>query len=151
MWTARSMQRSTFFFLKNHISAPGDGNSPIFPPVEVYSLYFHVIIDLGHIWGQNKKMCFFWLSTAKITKNSTISTDHLEQNIISQNFQLLFCAWWLFKLYKVYQPWPTSSPLHLFHLLLLLRVTTLLIPNNSAAGKGRPLLRYSCPMWRKTN
>ena len=29
-WTARSMERSIFFFLKSHISAPGAQNSPIF-------------------------------------------------------------------------------------------------------------------------
>ena len=54
-------------FLKSHIWAPGDQNSLIFfPPVDVYPIYLHVIIDFGHIWGpfmvKFEKM-LFWLST----------------------------------------------------------------------------------------
>jgi len=59
--TARSMERSIFFFLKSHISAPGAQNSPIFFPSVIYPLYLHVIIDFGHIWGpfmaEIEKMC----------------------------------------------------------------------------------------------
>ena len=60
-WTARSMERSIFFFLKSHISAPGAQNSPIFFPSVIYPLYLHVIIDFSHIWGpfmaEIEKMC----------------------------------------------------------------------------------------------
>ena len=61
-WTARSIERSIFFFfLKSHISGPDDRNLPIFFPSVVYPLYLHVIIDLGHIWGpfmaEIDKMC----------------------------------------------------------------------------------------------
>ena len=45
------MERSIFFFLKSHISAPGAQNSPIFFPSVIYPLYLHVIIDFSHIWG----------------------------------------------------------------------------------------------------
>ena len=38
-----------FSFFKSLISAPGDRNSPSFFPVDVYPLYFHVIIDFSHI------------------------------------------------------------------------------------------------------
>ena len=59
--TARSMERSIFFFLKSHISAPGAQNSPIFFPSVIYPRYLHVIIDFGHIWGpfmaEIEKMC----------------------------------------------------------------------------------------------
>ena len=59
--TARSMERSIFFFLKSHISAPGAQNSPIFFPSVIYPLYLHVIIDFSHIWGpfmaEIEKMC----------------------------------------------------------------------------------------------
>ena len=59
--TARSMERSIFFFLKSHISAPGAQNPPIFFPSVNYPLYLHVTIDFGHIWGpfmaKIEKMC----------------------------------------------------------------------------------------------
>ena len=63
------MERSIFFFLKSHISAPGAQTSPIFFPSVIYPRYLHVIIDFGHIWGpfmaEIEKMCkkvLFWLS-----------------------------------------------------------------------------------------
>ena len=55
------MERSIFFFLKSHISAPGAQNYPNFFSSGVYPLYLHVIIDFGHIWGpfmaEIEKMC----------------------------------------------------------------------------------------------
>ena len=75
-WTARSMERSIFFFLKSHISAPGERNCPNFFSRGVFPSYFHVISDFCHIWGpfmaKIEKMCQkvpFWLSQAKITEN----------------------------------------------------------------------------------
>ena len=50
------------FFL--HISVPGDQNSPIFSPVEVYPLFLHVIIDFGQI-GKKQQLCIFSLKIGK--------------------------------------------------------------------------------------
>ena len=73
----------------NHFSAPGDPNSLIFFLVIPDPLYFHVPTDFGHIWAPFMNKCvkkvLFGVSTTKITthlQNSTVSTDHLEQNVI---------------------------------------------------------------------
>ena len=51
-WTARSMERSIFFFLKKYCSAPGERNCPNFFSRGVFPSYYHVISDfcLRKVW-----------------------------------------------------------------------------------------------------
>ena len=73
-WTARSMERSIFFFLKSHILAPGAQNSPIFFPSWSFPIIFtcnnwfwsHLGPLHGRNWQNVSKKCFsgcprFWV------------------------------------------------------------------------------------------
>ena len=73
-WTARSMERPIFFFLKSHISAPGAQNSPIFFPSWSFPITFtchnwfwsHLGPLHGRNWKNVSKKCFlgcprFWV------------------------------------------------------------------------------------------
>ena len=76
-WTARSMERSIFFFLKNHISAPGERNCPNFFFYEsfpiIFSCYKWFFVTFGAPSWPKLTKCVkkvpFWLSQAKITEN----------------------------------------------------------------------------------
>ena len=80
-WTARSMERSIFFFLKNHISAPGERNCPNFFfygsfPI-IFSCYKWVLSRLGPLHGQNwrnvSKKCLFGCPRPKSLKMTKIA------------------------------------------------------------------------------
>ena len=83
------MERSIFFFLKSHISAPGAQNSPIFFPSVNYTLYLHVIIDFGHIWGpfmaEIEKM-LFWLSQILGTPKVGVRPEKFNIGNVAQIF-----------------------------------------------------------------
>ena len=96
-WTARSMERSIFFFLKNHISAPGERNCPNFFfygsfPI-ILSCYKWVLSRLGPLHGQNwqnvSKKCLFGCPKPKSLKMTNLydnCSGTLEQKIILFGF-----------------------------------------------------------------
>ena len=80
-WTARSMERSIFFFLKIHISAPGERNCPNFFfygsfPI-IFSCYKWFLSRLGPLHGQNwrnvSKKCLFGCPKPKSLKMTKIA------------------------------------------------------------------------------
>ena len=96
-WTARSMERSIFFFLKIHISAPGERNCPNFFfygsfPI-IFSCYKWVLSRLGPLHGQNwrnvSKKCLFGCPKPKSLKMTNLDRNcsgTLEQKIILFGF-----------------------------------------------------------------
>ena len=79
-WTARSMERSIFFFLKIHISAPGERNCPNFFfwgsfPI-IFSCYKWFLSRLGPLHGQNwknvSKKCLFGCPKPKSLKMTNL-------------------------------------------------------------------------------
>ena len=101
-WTARSMERSIFFFLKIHISAPGERNCPNFFfygsfPI-IFSCYKWVLSRLGPLHGQNwrnvSKKCLFGCPKPKSLKMTNIAP------FPQPNF-----AKWLWFLTIFHKPW----------------------------------------------
>ena len=107
-WTARSMERSIFFFLKKYCSAPGEQNCPnffflwSFPIILV--CYKWVLSRLGPLHGQNwqnvSKKCLFGCPKPKSLKMTNLDRNcsgTLEQKIILfgffQHFLVYFLCW----------------------------------------------------------
>ena len=102
------MERSIFFFLKNHISAPGERNCPNFFfygsfPI-ILSCYKWVLSRLGPLHGQNwqnvSKKCLFGCPKPKSLKMTNLDRNcsgTLEQKIILfgffQQYRGTKCCW----------------------------------------------------------